>query len=742
MIVLHGTAGIAEEATAYTISFDNINYEVVREDEMLHDNIVPDNAKTDGTAAGPGATIKVKIKTANVQEISLAGGSAEGEMNSLQSIGSSGGWTKEEYLSEVYAFMGSARVDFSISSVSYNSPKDGNVFGMWTSTTPKDGFDLNKDGKGKINITITKEGEDQFVMEYNTKDVVQGQSCDWHKVSSLKLELNVITKAGSISSEEKVMYYHADAPITSMINMEGGKYLTFDSSIATIGGWWETSEVPVRRRFIAKEGMSTRESMFRYLIYGSISPAVFSSNIRNMIFTASRSGSEYTLDRVMSNNLYECPSLSGLGISSSGPGIEGAATILANEPLGTISIDTSGASTTFGEMYIELSDAECANSCKFQIGSGLSSSENFVGAAADAVVLYNQITGRGTTEISGTNIDNQVVGFHLFINGLQEFLLQFTYNPAHQVFGLMSMGITCGLTGNMIDFVFFLYYERIKMILWGVERRLVMSGITSTQEHYLSSMSHAQKGVDASIRRKIAKQWLIMTDSQHMRAMGPMVYRTFFLEFACTFIGFEMPDSVPYTFGLPMYGVPMNEDIVESTTIENQIATDEVIAMMRKNAHYSMYRTRMDWAMALGGQLSDYATYWAWGGSLVTIIRDGKHQELYSSNDPAYALHSTDHTDPVATHGEIGEKWNEFRGAMLNPPRFVAWNKFSPVSGGDAQELIKLWRNPSVPVMHGLSASLIINLDDDTLSISGGEFFDAVIQRPNKNVIIAFKKQE
>ncbi len=742
MIVLHGVAGLAKNISEYTLSIDNTNYEITPGIEIFHDKVVSTDingrAKTDGTSIGAGAKIKIKIKTSNVSDMKIKSGYCEGEKNTLSPVDDVGGLTKEEYLSEIYAFMNTGRVDFSMSGVSYDSPKDGVVFGTWMSSVPPDGLTVNVG-----NIELVKTGEDEFTITYDTKDIVEAQGdCDWYVASSMNLKIDIVTKSGAIAPEEEIVYYHDDAPIASYVNILEDKYLTFDSDIAIMGGWWETSEVPVRRRNAATVGTATRDSMFKYLIFGSISPSVFSPNIRNMVFTASRSDNHYIMDKVLANNTYECPDLNGMGILSSGPELSGSASIITHASLGAISIDTSGAQTAFGEMHIELSDFESANSCKFQIKSGYSPSENFIGAAANAVVVYNQITGPGTTSITGTNIDNELAGFHLFVGGLQEYLIYVSWDPSDTALALMTRGISCILGGNMIDYVFFLQYERTKSILWGTERRIVIGEITNTQEYYLSSMSAAQVGIDATTRKKIARQWLEMLDMQYMRLSGPLMTRTFFLNFMCVYISFHFPDSVPYTLGLPMYGVPMNENVSDSADIENHIMTDEVQAMMKKNAQYTMYKSRMDWAMAIGDKFADLCTFWAWGGTLVTIVRDGKHQELYSSNDPAYGLNSTGHTSPASTPGEIGDKWNEYRNAMIPVSRLANWYERPTVAGADAEQAIAEWRNDAVSVLNALSSSMIINLDDSTVAINGREAIDAIIQRPNPDVIIAFEKPE
>ncbi len=744
MIVLHGVAGLAKNISEYALSIDNKNYKVTPGAGVFHDKVVSadinSRAKTDGTSIGTGAKIEIKIKTSNVSDMKIKSGYCEGERNTLFPIDDIGGLTKEEYLSEAYAFMNTGRVDFSMSAVSYDSPKGGVVFGTWMSSIPTDGFVVSVG-----NIELVKTGEDEFTVTYDTKNIVEKQKdCDWYVASSLHLKIDIITKSGAIAPEEEIVYYHEDAPITSCVNILENKYLTFDSNIAVMGGWWETSKVPVRRRSAATVGSATRDSMFKYLIFGSISPSVFSKSIRNMVFTASRNEDQYVMDVVLANNTYECPSLSGMNIFSSGPELTGEALIIADDILGTISIDTSGAQTAFGEMHIELSDPSSVNSCKFQIKSSYSPSEHFIGAAGNATTVYNQITGRGISAISGTNIDNELIGFHLFINALQKHLVDASRMGLESIniaLGVASMGFSCIFTDNMLSYVFMLYYESVKSILWDAEHRLVLREIYRTQEHYMATMSRAQQGVDASTRRKIARQWLEMTEPRYMRASGPTIYRMFIWSVRCINIPIEFSDRIPYTLGLPMYGVPLSENTVESIDIDNHIMTDEVQAMMKKNAQYTLYRTRMDWAMDLGGKLNDFATYWAWGGTLVTLIKNGKNQELYSSEDPAYGLNNTEHASLVSTPGEIGERWNEYREGMFPAPRFVHWNKQLLTSGEMADKAIRDWYNdPAINVLYGLVSSMIINLDDNTVSIEGRDPIDAIIQRPNQDVILAFKK--
>ena len=488
--------------------------------------------------------------------------------------------------------------------------------------------------------------------------------------------------------------------------------------------------------------------MFRYMIFGAISPKLFSSGLRNMVFTASRSGSTYTMDKVLTNNMYECPDLSGLSISSSGPDLSGSASIIPNNELGTISIDTSNVQTVMGEMHVTISAPGTTNSCKFQIKAGFAPTANFLVAAVDSRVLYNQITGSGTTAITGSNVDNGLVGFHLFVEGLQGFLLDVVWNPIELVLGIITRGISCLLTGNMLEFVFFLYYESVKAILFDTERRIIYSGIAEVQEQYLASMAAAQTGVDVETRKKIARQWLEMIDSRYMKMSGPYIQRTFFLKIFCAFIPFDMPTSIPYTFGLPMYGVPMGGGLVDTVDTPDQILTDEVYSMMKKNAFFSMFRTRMDWAMAMGGRLGQYATSWAWGGTLVVVSADGQHQELYASSDPSYSINGANHISVdgdvvpnVAISGEIGAKWNEFKKARDTASRFAYWHGQEVRGGTDAEEAIGTWRGTAVPVMFGMVSSMVINIDNDTVTINGSDIRNAIIYRPNPNVIIAFEKQ-
>ncbi len=753
MIVLHGVIDIAGAAAIFTMSLDNKGYEVISKKESLHDNTIYENmsplAKTDGTSAGEGSIIKVDIITSNIDNLILKKGHCTGEKNTLLSAGG-GALKKEDYLAEAAAFLRTGRVDFSMSSVGYNSPMDGAVFGTWLTDKPEEGFELAENEEQELSVTITKEGNNYFVLEYDTKTVVEvPEDCDWFVARTMELKVDVHTESGIIVPDQDLVYSHHDAPIASYVNMEKGSYLTFDNDVATLGGWWESSNIPVRTRQVASSGMSTRDSMFRYMIFGMISPKVFSSSIRNMIFTAIRTGDQYIMDKVLANNLYICPPLSGLSIVSSGPQISGSAFIIPDDEAGTISIDTSNVSTGSGEMHIEISSPLSSNSCKFQLKAGFAPTAQFLVAAVDSRVLYNQITGYGTTGVTGANVDNNLVSFHLFVNGLQEPLLELTWNPSSMAFAMMTMGISCAFTGNMTDFVFFLFYESTKKILWGAERRIVMGEITRTQEHYLSSMSLAQQGVDAGTRKKIARQWLEMIDSQYMKMSGPNIQRTFFLEFGCALIPMDMPDSIPYTLGLPMYGVPMGEGILDAVNTPNHIMTDDVHAMMKKNVQFSMYRTRMDWAMAVQGNLKKFSTYWAWGGTYVAVSIGGKLQELYAASDEAYALNGAEHvssngpiTEDVAIPGEIGEAWNEFVGAREPTPRFTYWNGQERVAGTSAEAAISEWRNDAVPVMHGLVSSVIINLDDSTVTLDGYITRDAIIYRPNPNVILAFAKPE
>ena len=746
MIVLHGVAELADTVSEYTLALDNVAYEVSGGDETLHDNIAYEEynstSKTDGTAAGEGAKVKIKIKTSNIESMAIKSGYCNGSKNSLLSS-EIGGLEKEPYLEEVAAFMSSGRVDFSLKTVGYNSPIDGSIFTTWVEDSPEGGFPINE-------VTIEKgEKDDEFVLEYDTKTVVDEQTgCDWFIGTSLELLVDIVTKTGAIAKDQEISYKHNDAPIVTKVTIDGGKYLTFDNDIAVIGGWWESSDIPVRTRQIAKSGISTRDSMFRYKIFGSISPKVFSSNIRNMVFTAVRADSSYSMDKVLTNNLYECPDLAELSISSSGPSITGGASVIPNNELGTISIDTSSVQTAHGEMHVVLSSPGSMNSCKFEIKAGFAPTANFIVAGVDARVLYNQISGQGTTAIMGSNVDNGLVGFHLYVNGLQGYLIDDVWNPLYAVLGLMSMGITCALTGNMLEFVYYLYYESTKSILWDSERRIVMSEITGTQEQYLSSMAQAQVGVDAETRKKMARQWLEMIDSRYMKMSSPDIGRTFFLQVYCSFVPFYMPDTAPYTLGLPMYGVPMGDGIVDTVNTPDQILTDEVKAMMKKNAFFSMFRTRMDWAMALGGKLGEYATHWAWGGTLVTVSIGGQHQELYASSDPGYSINGSKHRSvtgdvvpDVAIPGEIGEAWNEIKEARDGASRFAYWNGQYVRTGTDAEASIAAWRDPGVAVMYGMINSVVINVDNDTVTINGSDTRDAIIYRPNPNVIIAFEKQ-
>lgn len=753
MIVLHGVAELAETISEYTLSIDNKTYSVTNGPTDLHDNIVYEElngiAKTDGTSAGSGSTIRSEIVGSNIETITISGGYAKGSRYTLIPEGDSP-MDKETYLDEAAAFVRTGRVDFSLDSVGYNSPTDGAVFTTWMTDNPVDGFGLETNEENIPNVKISKDSENKFFLEYETKTVVEPQAnCDWYVATSLELTLSIVTKTGAIAKEQKLSYKLADAPIASYVTIEGGKFLTFDNDIAVVGGWWESLNIPARTRQIAKSGLSTRDSMFRYLIFGSISPKVFSPSVRNMIFTAKREGSLYTMDKVLTNNLYEAPDLSGLSISSSGPGISGSASIIPNAELGTISIDTSEVSTDLGEMFIEISDPLSINSCKFQIKAGFAPTANFLVAAADSRVVYNQITGTGTTGITGTNIDNGLIGFHLFVNGLQEYLINDAWDPLDAVLGLMTMGISCALTSNMTEFVFFLYYESTKSILWSTERTIVMREITGTQEHYLASMAYAQQGVDAETRKKIARQWLEMLDSRYMKMSGPTVNRTFFMKVGCVSIPMDMPDSIPYTLGLPMYGVPMGDGIIDALNTPDQLMTDDVYSMMKKNAQFSMYRTRMDWAMALGGRLGEYATYWAWGGTHVAISIGGQHQELYAASDEAYSINSAEHRSSsgpvisdVAVSGEIGEAWNEIVEAISPVSRFTYWNQQLLESGVSAETAISEWRNPAIPVMYGMVNSVVINIDDNTVTINGHDTRDAIIYRPNPNVILAFEKPQ
>ncbi len=746
MIVLHGSAELGEETEEYTILLDDSSPLVEVRPPIISDNPISEEKRKldpDGSTDETDAEVRIKVTTSGVASMSVSSVEASCEVSTFEGVGDAESLSKEEYIDEVEAFLMSSAIDMSIGSAMYNSPKDGLSTITWT-------IDDTEVKIAGVSVAPKEEGEYEII--YRTKGILESAGIlglgDWQQITSLKIKIDIITTNGGIVSDE-ITYSHSDMAIASSVTMEESRVALFGHGIGAMGGWWMSPDEPVKIRRVGKTDNNTRMTLFRYLVYGKKSPMLFSANMQNMAFTAKRIESVYVLDKTLTNNSYSIPK-GDITITSSGPDKAGEVTWEWEAEDQTLVISTADLQTSTGDAHIEITVPEATGKYKFYIKAGVLPNSKFIVAAADAREVYNQFSDMGTHAIANSATDSSLISFHHLIDGLENLLAWAsftTFSAVELTLAVMTRGISCNFNSNTLSFVFYLLYERDKLVLSEAEQSIALHSIFHTQERYVSAMAKGQLGVNPTLRKKIAKQWLWSLNTEYMRAVSKEHGGMFLWKVFCVSIPMFFPRRSPLRLGTPMYGVPLEGDILSSLDNPNMLLTDEVYAMMKKNSNFSSFVSRIDWMLNafLRGGVNGTTSFWTWDGPLVVIKRDGKHQEVYSADSAGYGINGMQE-GAVAIPGQVGEAWNEIRDAVDdNMTRFAYMDKREVAYGDDAGQAIEKIESRTegdqrLAVRYGQnSRAFVIDLDNNQITLSG-EVIDIITSRPNKSILIVFEK--
>jgi hypothetical protein len=318
------------------------------------------------------------------------------------------------------------------------------------------------------------------------------------------------------------------------------------------------------------------------------------------------------------------------------------------------------------------------------------------------------------------------------INGLEDCLsfVDMSSIALTAVLAIMTRGIACGLMSNTISFVFFLSYEASKMVLMDAQRDNNLNGILRVHQGMLNSMAKAKTGMPKELRKSVAKEWSFANNVSKL----PSFPTIFLWRIFCMYIPITFPRYEPDSHHQSGFGIPLDVEILESIQRPDSVMTDEHYSMMQKAQQYRTYTTRFDWILNFWMKQKDRATFMTDKGTIVVLKKDGKHQEFYSVEDPAYNFTDKDVVTP-SIPGPIGEKFKK-----LSQETTGAWNirqemvvSSGPVSEQAVENLAELPQH-----WMGWTNARVIDVDNEVV-IKDGEQTPVKLSRVNKYVLIAVK---
>jgi len=486
--------------------------------------------------------------------------------------------------------------------------------------------------------------------------------------------------------------------------------------------------------------------MFKYLFFSAMAPMYFNKSLEPIALCAKHSDGLYNMEWVFTNNAAFGLAPAAVSVEVMGPDVSGEATVYADER--TVFFDTSEVSTLSGRVLLKLTiDGTQFGVSIFEAPCGVGTGE-FIASGVDCKVAYTTISNienRGRTYEAGSA---SLLSFHHMINGFENMLGWFDLYAAlmGMAFGIITRGISCTLSSNTLQFVYYLIYEQEKIMLSNAERNIMIVGINSVLDRHNANLGAAATNVPKALRLEMSKQYLKTIDSATFRQKRSLDFPGMFTwVIFCVPITFSFPRRLPWMPTPPDVGVPLEANILENAEKENGEITDDHIAMMKKNLGSQIFETRVDWILEpmVTITIKRSATTWFQMGCTVVLKRDGRHQELYAINDNGYMLGDWDSNShpmsEVSIQGKIGDKWNEWKREVINNlSRFTHVNKFVGLSGTEAEKFVEDV-DASFSTVSRWTEYGVIDIDNDTYTAKG-ETEDIKILRPNKDVIIALKK--
>ena len=750
MIVVQGESvlqSVVGGGGTFTMELNNDDVDIVRDTRITSIDLAVDgeNTRTRFDASDQAAPMRIVLqgKISGATNASVVSAVVRGKSYTINPpSGDVVGLPKKEYLEEMVAF-GDAQVDPIMGVSSWNS----GLMGPLTCFAQPEEYEFD----GVEFVGLTQTGEDVTFTFYGTEIVnLFAQHGDYSIVEGIDITVKAsLTDTGEVAEAEFTYENEAGGGVVSGVHgldSSSLDFVTFDSGIHMASGWLDGMEISYQKRSLICSHGNMYYPMFKYLFFSAVAPMYFNKSLEPIALCAKHSGGLYYMEWVFTNNAAFGSSPAAVSVEVMGPDVSGAATVYADES--TIIFDTSGVITLSGRVLLSLTiDGTQFGVSIFEAPCGIGTGE-FITSGVDCKIAYttlSNIENRGRThEASSASL----LSFHHMINGFENMLGWFDFYSAimGMVFSIVTRGISCVLSSNTLQFVYYLIYENEKIILGNAERDIMIAGITSVLDRHNANLGAASTNVPKALRKEMSQQYLKTIHSDtFMEKRAADRYGVFIWTIFCVPITFRFPRRLPWMPTPPDVGVPLEANILENAEKEDGEITDDHIAMMKKNLGPQIFETRVDWILEPMVTISvkRSATTWFQMGRTVVLKRDGRHQELYAVNDDGYMLGDWDSNShpmsEVSIKGKIGDKWNAWKREVINNlSRFTHINKVRGLTGTAAEVFVEDI-NSSISTVSRWTEYGVIDIDNSTYTTKG-DTEDIKILRPNKDVIIALKK--
>jgi predicted nucleic acid-binding Zn ribbon protein len=417
-------------------------------------------------------------------------------------------------------------------------------------------------------------------------------------------------------------------------------------------------------------------------------------------------------------------------IGTRGAGVQGNASIEVFDS--HISFDTSSVTSSNARCIVDIriSDSAIYQTCFEMVASALKG--ELVTAGIECKIHSSGLYVADNRRAEAAKSTGEINSFEFMINGLEDCLsfVDMSSVGLMIVMGMLTRGLSCGLTSNSLSFDFFLSYEASKMIIMSAQKDNNINGIIRVHQGMLTAMAKAKTGMPKEMRKSIAKEWSYANNAHTFPS-----YPTIFLwRIFCTFVPISFPRYEPGSFHQTGFGIPLDVELLESIQNPDSIITDEHYSMMQKAQQYRTYTTRFDWILNFWTKQKDRSTLMTDKGTIVVLKKDGKHQEFYSVEDPAYNFTDTEAVDPNIS-GPIGKKFKE-----LSLRTTGAWNikhELKIQSGAVSESVVE---NLSEIPQHWVTWTNARVIDTtNNVVIKDGKQTPVKISRVNKYVLVAVK---
>lgn len=520
------------------------------------------------------------------------------------------------------------------------------------------------------------------------------------------------------------------------VSSESGGFITMDSGLHMTSGWLDGLEIDYQLRSLVSTESSTTAALFRYAYFAIVAPGYFNSEYSNMMMCGEKIGSAYHLKKVFTNNSVFNNENPNAVVTAYGPNVSGTPTITVTES--EFLFDTSNVTTDSGRVICGLAiDGMQANAFYFEMPCGAAAGD-FVVSAVDSKIAYNTLLDSDILlEKKSQAADAGINSAITLIWGMQDPLTHYNYDTLilKMILTLAVPGLACSVGGNMIEFVFYLKYQRDLVALNEGVQREFNTGADAVVDRRTAVMTQCTVGVPMSMRRDISEQLLAPLELVSLRWYTvPMVMPFIWM---CIPLTFRFTRSSAYRITAPNLGVPLANDFLDTAELELGVMTDDHKAMMKKNLSYNVYESFLN---KVKFEDETDGTFWVQTGDTVVLKRNGRHQEFYAIDDEGYKIGDrlADDITPVycQIEGEIGDEWNRVKRELVEfAPKLASVFARDGVFGTEAEDYIEQKAEYST-----WTRFHVIDVDENKHTYDGVTT-DVKLFRPNDNIIIALKEE-